>query len=241
MTKGKRRDERVESRRDGKTLLVRIPLRSQRWGGRKRIVAPDGSAIVPASKPQPDGTLLNKLARVALAATARWRRVRLSVSDIGDAENIFKSYVSRILRLALLAPDMVEAIIAGSTDQVLMLEQLEQPLPASWEQQRGRLLSTLKPWSEGCGRSRGALPVSREQRPEPDCRWPQGSEFRLLFLGLCFRRTGLRFSERTWRSSGRRENLLLVSLGLLGLAIAPLLTFRHRRPPSRSSTRSHGQ
>jgi hypothetical protein len=47
--------------------------------------------------------------------------------------------------LALLAPDMVEAILAGSTDQVLMLEQLEQPLPASWEQQRGRLLSTLKP------------------------------------------------------------------------------------------------
>jgi hypothetical protein len=53
--------------------------------------------------------------------------------------------VSRILRLALLAPDMVEAILAGSTDQVLMLEQLEQPLPASWEQQRGRVLSTLKP------------------------------------------------------------------------------------------------
>ena len=40
-----------------------------------------------------------------------------SVSDIGDAENISKRYVSRILRLALLAPDIVDAIIPGRTDQ----------------------------------------------------------------------------------------------------------------------------
>jgi len=44
--------------------------------------------------------------------------------------------VSRILRLALLAPDIVEAILAGSTDQALMLERLERPLPASWGEQR---------------------------------------------------------------------------------------------------------
>jgi hypothetical protein len=39
-----------------------------------------------------------------------------------DAESIFKSYVSGILRLALLAPDIVEAILASRTDQALMLE-----------------------------------------------------------------------------------------------------------------------
>ena len=62
--------------------------------------------------------------------------VYATVSEIGDAENISKSYVSRILRLALLAPDIVEAILAGGTDQSLMLEKLERPLPASWEEQR---------------------------------------------------------------------------------------------------------
>ena len=61
---------------------------------------------------------------------------RVSVSEIGDAENISKSYVSRILRLALLAPDIAEAILTGSTDQGMMLEQLERPLPASWDEQR---------------------------------------------------------------------------------------------------------
>jgi hypothetical protein len=48
-------------------------------------------------------------------------------------------YRSRILRLALLAPDIVEAILAGGTDQGMMLEQLERPLPASWKEQRGWL------------------------------------------------------------------------------------------------------
>jgi hypothetical protein len=57
----------------------------------------------------------------------------------GDAENISKSYVSRILRLALLAPDMVEAILAGKTNQVFVLEKLARPLPASWEEQHARI------------------------------------------------------------------------------------------------------
>jgi hypothetical protein len=126
----------VETKLDGQMLVVRIPMRFQRRGGRKRIVAPDGSAIVPTSKPQPDGTLVKALARAW-----RWQRMLdegmyVSVSDIGDAENISKSYVSRILRLALLAPDIVEKIFAGTEGQAVLLEQLERPLPASWEEQR---------------------------------------------------------------------------------------------------------
>jgi hypothetical protein len=58
--------------------------------------------------------------------------VYASVSDIGDAENISKSYVSRILRLALLAPHIIEAIVAGTADQSMVLERLERPLPARW-------------------------------------------------------------------------------------------------------------
>ena len=65
--------------------------------------------------------------------------VYTTVSEIGGAESISKSYVSRILRLALLAPDIVASILAGQTDQALMLEHLERPLPASWEEQVSRL------------------------------------------------------------------------------------------------------
>ena len=126
----------VQTRLEGTTLVVRIPMRFQHRGGRKRIVAPDGTELAPSSKPQPDGTLLKALARAW-----RWQRmlddgVYASVSDIGNSENISKSYVSRILRLALLAPDIVETILVGRTDQGMMLEQLERPLPASWKEQR---------------------------------------------------------------------------------------------------------
>jgi hypothetical protein len=112
-------------------------MRFQRRGGRKRIVAPDGSEIVPASKPQPDGTLVKATARAW-----RWQRmlddgVYTSVSEIGDAENISKSYVSRILRLAVLGPNIVEAIPAGQAHE--MLQSLGRPLPVSWAEQRRRL------------------------------------------------------------------------------------------------------
>jgi hypothetical protein len=62
--------------------------------------------------------------------------VYTSVTEISEAEAIGKSYVSRILRLALLAPGIVEEILDGRVDHPLMLEQLERPLPACWEEQR---------------------------------------------------------------------------------------------------------
>jgi hypothetical protein len=97
----------------------------QRRGNRKRIAATDGGDLAPATRPQPDGTLVKALARAW-----RWQRmldegVYTTVSEIGDAENFSKSCVSRILRLALLAPDIVENILAGRTDAGLMLERLE--------------------------------------------------------------------------------------------------------------------
>ena len=61
---------------------------------------------------------------------------RMGASDGTDrcqleAECISKSHVSRILRPALLAPDIVEMVLEGRSDQALMLEKLERPLPAS--------------------------------------------------------------------------------------------------------------
>jgi hypothetical protein len=104
----------AETKLDGTTLVARIPMRFQCRGGGKRSVAPDGSAIVPASKLQSDGTSIKALARAW-----RWQRmldegVHASVSEIDDAENISKSYVSRILRLAILVPNIVEVILDGA-------------------------------------------------------------------------------------------------------------------------------
>src|SRR3954453_5452799 len=127
---------RSESRLEGGTLVVRIPMRLGRQRGRKRILAPDGSELTPSTRPQPDGVLVKALAR-----GWRWQRmldrgVYGSVTEIAEAERISKSYASRILRLALLAPDLVEAILGGWADQRVMLKKLERPLPVGWEEQR---------------------------------------------------------------------------------------------------------
>jgi hypothetical protein len=65
--------ERAGARLDRTTLIVRIPMRFQRRVGRKRIVAPNGSEIVPTSKPQPDSTQLKAVARA-------WRCRRCSTA-----------------------------------------------------------------------------------------------------------------------------------------------------------------
>jgi hypothetical protein len=115
------------------SLVLRIPMRVQRPGAAS---ASRLQTEARSSQPRPDGTLAKALARAW-----RWQRqldegAYSSVSDIGEAEGISTSYVSRILRLALLAPDIIEAILAGRADYALTLETLERPLPASWEEQR---------------------------------------------------------------------------------------------------------
>jgi hypothetical protein len=127
-------NQSAETRLDGTTLVVRIPMRFQRRGGRKRIVAPDGSAIVPSSKPQPDSTLVKALARAW-----RWQRMLeegrcASVRELAEAERVSLPYVSRILRLTLLAPEIVDWILDGS--RAPQLAELMQPFPVAWEQQR---------------------------------------------------------------------------------------------------------
>jgi hypothetical protein len=66
------------------------------------------------------------------------RSVRLA-----NTENISKSYVSRILRLALLAPDIIKIILTRRTDHTTILKRLERPLLESWQEQREQLASIL--------------------------------------------------------------------------------------------------
>jgi hypothetical protein len=124
----------AETRLDGNTLVVRIPMRFQRRGGRKRIVAPDGSEIVRTAKPQPDGTLVKALARAH-----RWQRMLdedrfASVRELAEAEQVGPSYIGRILRLTLLAPDILEHVLDGRLTPELA--HLMQPFPVEWERQR---------------------------------------------------------------------------------------------------------
>jgi ParB-like chromosome segregation protein Spo0J len=59
-----------------------------------------------------------------------------SAAEIAEAEGVTRSFVNRLLRLTLLAPDIVEAILEGRQSKGLQLEELTRSLPSKWEEQR---------------------------------------------------------------------------------------------------------
>jgi hypothetical protein len=115
-------------------LTVRVPLavRKQR-GGRKLVLMPGGVASRGAAAA--DTTLVKALARAF-----RWRRMMEAgrygtINELAAAEKINSSYVSRLLRLTLLAPDIVEAILDGRQPAEITLPGLMEPFPAEWARQ----------------------------------------------------------------------------------------------------------
>ncbi len=121
---------------DGETLTLRIPMRFQRHGGRKLIIAPDGEADWVLAPTGPDNTLIRALGRAH-----RWKRLIEndtygSIKELATAEKVNDSYVGRILRLTLLAPDIVEAILNGRQPKILQLKDLMRHVPTEWAKQR---------------------------------------------------------------------------------------------------------
>ena len=89
---------------DGRTIIVDLPIAFRRIGGRKQVIMPDGHAFAPTSRPRIDAALVKALARAF-----RWRKLletgrHATVEELAAAEKINASYVSRVLRLTLLAP-----------------------------------------------------------------------------------------------------------------------------------------
>ncbi|MEO5335104.1 MAG: hypothetical protein H7839_24085 [Magnetococcus sp. YQC-5] len=121
---------------DGKTIIIRIPYRFKRTGGRKQIIAPEGaeSAFLPVARQ--DDALVRAVVR-----GHRWQGMLdtgqvASVQELAAKENIDPSYLARHLRLAFLAPDIVEAVLFGNCPEGLTLTDLMVALPMGWEEQR---------------------------------------------------------------------------------------------------------
>ena len=122
---------------DGETITVHIPLTFRKRGGRKVVVTPDGAAWAP--RPRVENAMFEELARAF-----RWRklldeRAHGTLEDLARAKGINATYISRILRLTLLAPGIVEAILDGRQPAELQLDDLMEGLPLEWEGQRSAL------------------------------------------------------------------------------------------------------
>jgi hypothetical protein len=102
---------------------------------RKLVITPDGVAAAPAPRARFDSALLKALAR-----GFRWRKLLetgdfATIEEVAASENINPSYVSRLLRMTLLAPQIVEAILAGKQPEGLTMARAMQPFPMEWRYQ----------------------------------------------------------------------------------------------------------
>ena len=120
---------------DGKTLRIRVPIEFKKRGGRKLVVTPPNGSWNPPAK-HVDNTIVKALAR-----GYRWRRMLEtgeygSIPELAKSEKINQSYLRRLMRLSLLAPDIVEMILDGKQPPALQLRLLQRPLSTVWKEQR---------------------------------------------------------------------------------------------------------
>ena len=117
------------------TVTVTVPFAIRKRGGRTLVITPDGVTSAPAPRTRVDSALLKALAR-----GFRWRKLLetghfATIEQIAEAENINPSYISRVLRMTLLAPEIVEAILAGRQPEGLTMARAMRPFPVDWPRQ----------------------------------------------------------------------------------------------------------
>lgn len=113
------------------TVTLHVPFRVVKRGGRKEMQLPEG---VQQSR-RTDNTLVKALARAF-----RWKHMLDSgefatIGELAEHEGIAPSYMTRVLRLTLLAPDIVEAILDGKQGPEVTLAQMLAPFPSNWNEQ----------------------------------------------------------------------------------------------------------
>ena len=117
------------------TVTVEVPFTIRKRGGRKQVITPDGASAWVSPRTRIDSTMIKAIAR-----GFRWRKlletgVYGTIEEIAAAEKINSSYVSRLLRMTLLAPYIVEAILDGRQPTKVTLAVLMRPVPVAWEEQ----------------------------------------------------------------------------------------------------------
>ena len=120
--------------------VTRVPMKLKMRGGKTVMVLPDGTRVVERREVTIDNAMIKVIARAF-----RWQRLLqdgayCSIGELARAEKINPSYVSRLLRLAFLSPQIIETILAGKHPAHLTLKDLLTPFPIDWKIQERMFL-----------------------------------------------------------------------------------------------------
>jgi len=130
-------DRKITVRRDGDKVIVSVPVRFYRRNGRQMILADcNGPEANSTEAAVPNSALLAAIAKAYLWQEQLESGQFESLEDLANANKVDRSYAGRILQLALLAPDIVESILAGEAFADISLRDFRKGIPLSWDEQR---------------------------------------------------------------------------------------------------------
>jgi len=141
---GKPHDRRHPLDDGGVRFTTFVPLQFKRRGLRKVVVAPQGvdtpvTLNVPTSviAPNQDAVLIKALARGYYWQRLLDTAVVSDTAEIARRERIHRATVNDFLRLAILAPDIVQAAFEGQLARTVTLERLLcSAIPLDWGKHR---------------------------------------------------------------------------------------------------------
>lgn len=119
------------------SITVRVPLTIRHRPGRKTVVTPMADGVAPVTT-RADPALVKALARAF-----RYQRMLddgryASITELAAVEKLDRGYLGSLLRLTLLAPDIIECVLDGRPPAGASLTALMEPFPIEWAQQRDR-------------------------------------------------------------------------------------------------------
>ncbi len=120
---------------DASGVSVRIPMKMKKRGGRKEIMVSTGlDALV-------EETCYGNAFAIALARSHCWLDMLdsgnyRSIREMADSLGLCQTYVMRLLRFTLLAPDIIQAILDGNEPDGFSQNKLVGAIPADWNEQR---------------------------------------------------------------------------------------------------------
>ena len=146
------------------TVTLQVPFRVVKRGGRKAMVLPSNTPDGATQPRRTDSTLVKALAR-----GFRWKRMLetgdfATIAELAEREGIAPSYMTRVLRLTMLAPDIVEAILDGKQGPEVTLARVLEPFPVEWRAQLSMKIS-LKQKGQAAACPNGVVLTLSRERP----------------------------------------------------------------------------
>lgn len=113
-----------------------IPIQFKIRGGRRYIMTPDGQDLVPQKTQKLESNMIKAIIQGHGFQHMIDRDPDLTIMKLAERKKVDHGYIAKTIRMTQLAPDIIEAILAGRQPHSLSLADFLRPFPDAWQEQR---------------------------------------------------------------------------------------------------------